>query len=49
MTYRGFNIDYDIYGAGEYTVWFFGDDVVFTTEDEAKKFIDEVAETYCEL
>lgn len=40
-TYKGYAIEKDFYGNGEYTVQFEGDDVVFKTEEEAKKFIDE--------
>lgn len=41
--YKGYYIEFDIYGSGEYTVQYDGDDVWFTTLDEAKAFIDEVA------
>ena len=40
--YKGFDIEYNIYGDGEWTVQFEGDDVWFPTEKEAKEFIDEV-------
>lgn len=42
--YKGFEIDYNVYGTGEYTVQYCGDDIWFNTEEEAKKFIDEVTE-----
>lgn len=41
--YRGFAIEFNFYGSGEYTVQYDGDDVWFTTLDEAKAFIDLVA------
>lgn len=40
--YKGYGIDYNIYGAGEYSVQYCGDDVIFSTEEEAKRFIDEI-------
>ena len=40
--YKGFDIEYDFYGLGEYSVQFCGDDIMFNTEEEAKTFIDEV-------
>lgn len=43
MEYKGFDIEFDFYGSGEYTVQYDGDDVWFTTLDEAKAFIDLVA------
>ena len=42
--YKGYYIEFNIYGQKEYTVQYCGDDLMFTTEEEAKKFIDEVAE-----
>jgi hypothetical protein len=41
MEYKGFYIEYNIYGKGEYTVQVCGDDVWFTTEQDAKDFIDQ--------
>ena len=41
--YRGFYIEFNFYGSGEYTVQYCGDDMWFDTLDEAKAFIDEVA------
>lgn len=38
--YKGFFIEYNIYGLKEYSVQYCGDDYVFQTEDEAKRFID---------
>lgn len=40
--YKGYDIAYNFYGDGRYTVQFCGDDVIFFTEDEAKAFIDEM-------
>ena len=38
--YKGYYIEFNFYGNGEYTVQFCGDDLVFGTEAEAKSFID---------
>ena len=40
--YKGYYIEYNIYGQGEYTVQYDGDDVFFKTEQEAKDFIDKL-------
>lgn len=40
--YRGYYIERNIYGHGEYSVEYCGDDVIFDTEEQAKAFIDEV-------
>ena len=42
--YKGYDIEYDFYGQGEYSVFFEGDDVIFHTELEAMNFIDEQVE-----
>lgn len=42
MEYKGYTIEYNIYHKGEYTVFFDGDDIWFTSENEAKQFIDEI-------
>ena len=42
MLYKGYYIEHNFYGMGEYSVQFCGDDIMFDTEDEAKAFIDEV-------
>lgn len=42
--YRGYMIEHDLYKNGEYTVQYCGDDVWFATEEEAKLFIDGIAE-----
>ena len=42
--YKGFYIMHEVYGGKEYTVvQYCGDEVVFSTEDEAKAFIDEIS------
>lgn len=44
MNYKGFGIDYNIYGLNEYSVQDEnGDDFIFETVDEAKAFIDEIS------
>lgn len=43
MTHKGYDISYNFYGIGEYTVFYGGDDIWFTTEQEAKDFIDTIA------
>lgn len=40
IKYRNYDIEYNIYGANEYTVQYCGDDFFFKTEKEAEKFID---------
>ena len=41
--YKGFYIEFNFYGANEYSVQYCGDDVIFNTEEEAKAFIEEIA------
>lgn len=43
MEYKDFYID-DTFIEGLYTVVYCGDEVVFDTLEEAKQFIDEIAE-----
>ena len=43
MTHKGYDISYNFYGAGEFTVFYDGDDLWFTTEQEARDFIDTIA------
>ena len=43
-TYRGYGIDYNIYGDKEYSVQYYGDDCIFQTIEEAMSFIDEIKE-----
>ena len=42
IKYNGYYIEYNIYGQNEYSVQYCGDDFMFTTETEAKKFIDDI-------
>ena len=42
MEYKGYYIDFNIYGMNEYTVQYEGDDVVFDTQEDAMMFIDSV-------
>ena len=35
---NGFYIEYNVYGRGEYTVFYCGDDLWFDTFEEAEKF-----------
>ena len=39
--YKGYYIEYNLYGENEYSVQFCGDEFFFQTMDEAKKFIEE--------
>lgn len=40
--YKGYYIEYNFYGLGEYSVQYCGDDLMFKTADAAKEFIDSV-------
>ena len=40
IKYRNYNIEYNIYGANEYTVQYCGDDYLFYNIREAENFID---------
>ena len=42
IKYKGYLIEKDFYGQGEYTVQYMGDDVWFKTLDAAKEFIDDI-------
>lgn len=42
MEYKGYYIEFNFYGKGEYTVQYCGDDVWFNTEEKAKEFIDGI-------
>ena len=42
--YRGYFIERNFYGHGEYSVEYCGEDVIFRTLVEAKEFIDEITE-----
>ena len=39
--YKGFYIEFNLYRRTEYSVQFYGDDIIFETLEEAKQFIDE--------
>lgn len=43
MEYKGFYIEYNLYGLKEYSVQYCGDDLIFRSEEEAKQFIEEIA------
>lgn len=43
IEYKDYDITYNFYGNGEYTVQYCGDDVWFTSEKEAREFIDDIA------
>ena len=42
VEYKGYTVEYNFYGNGEYSVQYDGDDVIFNTAEEAKDFIDSV-------
>ena len=42
--YKGYYIEYNIYGQNEYSVQYCGDDFLFKTPEEAKAFIDRIQE-----
>lgn len=46
--YNGYYIDFNVYGKGEYSVQFEGDDMIFTSLAGAKRFIDDVSVAYGE-
>lgn len=46
--YKGYAVEYNVYGQGEYSVLYFGDDYFFNSLTDAKKFIDEVTENEME-
>lgn len=41
MMYKDYEIDADMF-SGMFTVCFCGDEIVFDTAEDAKKFIDEI-------
>ena len=43
-TYRGYGIDFNVYGDNEYSVHYCGDDCMFSTLEKAMAFIDEIKE-----
>ena len=40
--YKNYGIDYDVYGLGEYSVQYCGDDIMFGSLAEAREFIDDI-------
>ena len=40
--YKGYCIEFNFYGQNEYSVQYCGDDFMFATIEEAKKFIDSI-------
>lgn len=49
MEYKGYYIEYNFYGKGEYTVQYCGDDFWFTTKEDAQNFINHIIiEEACE-
>lgn len=46
IKYKGYSIEQNFYGKGEYTVQYQGDDVVFNSVEEAKKFINEISDSF---
>lgn len=42
--YKGYGIEFNFYGCGEYSVQYCGDDIEFQTEEDAKRFIDSIQE-----
>ena len=45
-TYRGYGIDFNIYGYNKYSVHYCGDDCIFSTLEAAREFIDEIRDEY---
>ena len=39
ISYKGYDIDFNVYGQNEYTVWFEGDDIYFRSLNEAMDFL----------
>ena len=42
IIYKDYEIAFNFYERGEYTVQYCGDDIVFGTEQDAKNFIDSL-------
>lgn len=40
--YRGYGIDFNFYGRGEYTIQYCGDDIEVETETAARELIDSI-------
>lgn len=43
MEYKGYFIEFNLYGRDEYTVQYCGDDYYFQTLKDAEAFIDSIA------
>lgn len=41
IEYKGYFIEFNFYGQNEFSVQYIGDDFIFNSEKDAKKFIDE--------
>ena len=41
--YKGYYIEFNLYGFKEYSVQYCGNDVIFTTKKAAMEFIDSIA------
>ena len=44
FSYKGYGIDFNIYGLNEFSVQYCGDDHMFKTKEEAEEFIDSLEE-----
>lgn len=42
--YKGYYIEFNIYGSNEYSVQYCGDDLIFKSVTDARAFIDEITE-----
>lgn len=42
IKYKGYGIDFNVYGINEYSVQYCGDDFMFKSIEEAKAFIDSI-------
>ena len=40
--YKNYGIDFNVYGLGEYSVQYCGDDVLFYSLRQAREFIDDI-------
>lgn len=44
IEYKGYYIEHNLYKQNEYSVQYCGDDLMFTSEEKAKQFIDSLEE-----
>ena len=44
IEYKGYYIEFNLYGRNEYTVQYRGDDLWFLSENDAKKCIDQICQ-----